>query len=1014
MQNYDYNAYNRANIPQVAYNKSSVYSGFQNPAIHNADSIKSIEPFFGPVENSNYLLNQDTTFKRNYQLPYAYPSRHLPYVSTVILGLTIDTSDFLTREPYGCPIQHTTDQVFEWNEIIFDESTLDYVPEEGIPTILRSAETKQRATISRRGKAMLLEHGFHFSPAGQVHYVRQIQQISNAIALTMSQSTLREMVRTLPKQMKYLSDLGKFNKPTREILAHFYDNFAPCQRMNKGLQSNVFDGINIIRDRGYSPNMLIVPQGGECFFNLQASDYNLKQFSGVDVAIPTGSDPYARVTSKFGLAILYTRAYKPGRAGAPLVDPLIRHRVYGEYFKAFQFPLSIMKPTEYRSYMRDVDIFDWNADRWGTLSLRDLVNAWMSFDDAGYIWGSNPTDGRYEIKKSDSGKMNRVFGTFDSQGWRIAKVYGEMVEEFLQDDFLSAQIDQILRPNEPGHDWKATLENIAVAGKFSIGGLNTAITRITGNVNKILNAPVGTGANVPATNAMTGIAVSLTPQAFGYVKQSSVTTTAPAIAIDLNVDQLHDKNLETMKTLSVSLDGLTKYTTVRNMKDIDQTGFAKRTAEVLSSGDLSKINDLLLTPLDQLTQKRTPARATELIGTLTTPEKSTVQTTPATAPIVESTTSKLGFYDVTADFVPVSVHTLQEIPQPESFDLSTPTGFLNYIAACELIQRSNIGVELRSYAETAAPVLNRVSALKNWNAQPLVRRVVKLFQKYISPTNTNFTGAFDPSNNVNHRKYLAGSILCMSQLCKDFFHALIDNDVYFPLNAIIARPWVTTQTATGILGKGGAGLGANMVGHEDTMWADDANTKMHIVTFTMNHRTIIWNPLQITLRSDLWVRQYTGGANLTPFTLATLKTMRTYNFRAGCSFDRQSWLPIFTPVGIDTNDIIDIRGRFDGEQEDTQHFITTSNHYDFFQSAQPNNNPMGSTETTTATYNTAMVQGTQMCYNHVSRQNDAVIMGVSHPLGADTYEGCRKDLERCAKPLLYQGYEQKPKYKIWK
>lgn len=1038
---FDLNAQSRANLPQVGFNKSSVFSGFPNQAITQAErDPKAYFPFFGPPEDNSYLLNQDTTFKRNYQYPYAYPSKHLPYVSTTIIGLTINTSDFLVKEPYGCPVERTTDQVFEWNELIFDEGTLDYVPEEGIPTILRSAETSQKATVQRRGKAILVEHGFVYTPKGQQHFVRQVQQISNAIALTMSESTLKAMIRTRPKQMKYLADTGHFAKPQREILRHYYDRFAPCQRADKGVDNAIYDAIAILRDRGYSPNMIIVPTGGECFFNLTPDDYAQYQFAGPDAIIPSKSDPYARVNSKNGLAVLYTRSYKTnGRAGAPLVDPLIRHRVFGEYFKMFQAPYSICKPSEYRSYMRDIDVFDWGIDRWGTISLKQAIEAWAGYDANGFVLGANPGERFLRISGpavNQSKPMDNLFGTVDQQGWRVAQCLGEVAKDFYSTELLFNQVEQLV----PENDQNVVNSRIEALAQYSLfAGLDAdtiyqAVDAITGAPENAMEVfsnrtgfrPMNAGGVVPrfvnrrtdgyddkledlrrAGNANL-IAQDMTVKgsssgvSFGYLLMPEKTTVTEAS--NLNIDQLHQSNIELLNKLGVAPETISKYNNARQLKELDQDGFVQRTNEILSSGDMTRLSDTFVQPLESLSNKKDLKRASDLIQTLCTPTKSiqaniSTSTAPATSTVSKSV---LGFYPVSENFKPVSPLTGESIDTPFNFDLSKPEGIKGLVAALKASNKNLIGAPLTALTTRTDPPANF-----DVDAFVLSERLRSLKARYLAAGQ-----AMDNANaQITTRKFVAGLVLLFSYLHRDAFKKIVDLDVYFPFNFLIARNWFTTQTSTGICGKGGRSLGINVVNNEDTMLGDDANTKMHIVTFTMNHATVIFNPLQLTLLEDLWVRAYTGGGNLTPFTVQQLKTMKDNQWRAGTSYDRASWLPIMVPIGQDVNDIIDIRGHFDGETSAPRHFITSQNHYSFFESVTPDNNPLGSTGTTTNSFNSAMVQGTQMCYNHQSHQNDSVIMGINHPLGPNIYTGCKKDLERCARPLKNQKYEQRPAYK---
>jgi hypothetical protein len=1050
------------NLPNVGFNRSAVFSEFNNNAITNADARKPQDfyPYFGKPESDEYLLNQDTTFKRNLQLPYAYRNKPNPYLSTVIIGLSIQTDDFLLTSPFGCPIEHTTDQTFQWGEEIWDEGPLDIVPEEGIPTIFRMAETSTTATTMRYGKSMLLEHGFMYTAKGQQHYVRQIQQISNAMKITMTACVIYEMLKTRPRQMKYLADVGHFSKPTREILRHYYSKFAAAQKSSKGIDDLIYDGKNVLKNRGHAANMLIVSTGGECFFNGVGPEKTNYQMAGPSATALNNSDPWEKTRNKWGVAINYTREYKVGsRAGAPMVDPLIRHRIYGEYFKAFQFPYSSCSPLEYKTCMRDVDIYNWEADQWGTISLRECVDNWMAFDTDDYILGANPNKAEIKLKPSPDGKMNTLFGTVGPRGWVVARYMGQLDPAFYSDDMIEKQTLQIL--GLPGVQAESRIRKLASkVPHIQAIGLEEICKRALIFLDKDeqeFKDPAGVGAQtefkasrfapknadkeMKATFISTNLgAGTLRELAFGYLLKPESLTTDSKTVESFDIDSLDKENLALLEKHAVSAENISKYTAAQTISGMDKSGFVKRTNEVLK-GDVSKINDDLMTPLTTLVSKASARKAPELIAMLCTPLKiSTEMTATKTSTVPE--TSALGFYPVSKDFVAVSPYTAEPTNTPFKLDLSSLDGLSGTIAALSLNSNAHephIGKELVPYKagaygegsndyedfpdDSIHPNLNGFKFSDKAFPQ-IQKRIYSLYEKYLKQydNNRNIPAPGDFSNQrynemnagasqENLLKYVIGVYLCFAPLHRNYFNYLLSENIYFPFNYIIARNWFTTQTNLGILGQGGSALGTVFTGNEDLMLGDDANTKMHIGTYTVNIRCVIFNPLMLLLLDDIWCKQYTGGGNLTPFKPEQLRVMKAHQFRAGTSYDRPSWFPIAVPIGQPIDDIIDVRGYFDKEVE-KKHFITTHNHTSFFEDLPATTNPGRDASNPKYSYNSAMVQGTQKCYNFVTRQNDAVIMGINHPLGPNIYTGCKKDLEARRDVLKEQNYEKQVQYKL--
>lgn len=357
---------------------------------------------------------------------------------------------------------------------------------------------------------------------------------------------------------------------------------------------------------------------------------------------------------------------------------------------------------------------------------------------------------------------------------------------------------------------------------------------------------------------------------------------------------------------------------------------------------------------------------------------------------------KIGFFNKNdKSFEALHPVTMQKLNSPYKFDISKKE---------DLRLLFDLNDKLKSQNQNISTPLGALKTTRD-NKGDLISNYLTAYELFTGGVSSKTIGS---SNNLSAK--IAFYLLNLP-IHKKTFEFFIDHDIFCPINLIISRLWLSWQTSTGILGKGGEGLGKNFIGHADMMLGDDANSKMHIGTFTMNHRCVIYNPLQLIILDDLWVRTYTGGGNLKALTKDELGKLSTHKFRAGTTYDRGSWFAIAVPVGETVDDIIDVRGRF--AKTDELQFTTTFTHYDMFKTITPNLNLYKDADPVENSYNSAMFQGTQRCYDFKEKCIDAYLLGLHHPLGVNIYSGCKQVLENRETVLKDQEYEKKSRYKIY-
>ncbi len=424
-----------SDIPPNIYINAADFNGrlgVPNHAVKDAFSNGSNpwEHWFGSPTFPEYMPNSDGRFSKSLQLPYAYQGKN-QFLEETIFGLINDNSEWLLAEPDGLPIEVAHTMSFTYSTTLYEEGMLDIEPEEGIARLMRSSTLSESGTLIRKGKCFEVEHGFHFTAPGQQSYYRQLQQIANASKLTMAFDTLTVLVRAKRNNVLWDNQQKRFDKPWRSLLADQFKKFARLQKDPDAGQLLVTSCKKILKDRNVTAETIIVPEGGEYFFR-GVGDENLDYaHAGPEGPRKKNTDPYS-VSQFYGLRIRYTRSFKSVSIGGNLIDPLMRHRVVGEYFKMFAPRIGTFETDDYKTSWRDIFIMDFNRDDWARITLQDVVKNLEIFDDGGELNDiSNYRSKQYINRDNNNLLLTDLFYTADEE--KVARL---------------ADIDPVFLPND--------------------------------------------------------------------------------------------------------------------------------------------------------------------------------------------------------------------------------------------------------------------------------------------------------------------------------------------------------------------------------------------------------------------------------------------------------------------------------------------------------------------------------------------------------------------------------------
>ena len=158
-----------------------------------------------------------------------------------------------------------------WDQIIFDNTLLGQVPEEGVSRLVTQQVSERRDHYIRYGLAFMLEHGFMKTERGRLCYRMNLEQIRNAILETAFLGVLNAYLQckqpsfmgSIRAGMQRLSQRGLAKALQQEV-----EQFAMIQKSEYGFDVLDALGKRALKLLGVTPNLWIVPEGMKMYLNL--------------------------------------------------------------------------------------------------------------------------------------------------------------------------------------------------------------------------------------------------------------------------------------------------------------------------------------------------------------------------------------------------------------------------------------------------------------------------------------------------------------------------------------------------------------------------------------------------------------------------------------------------------------------------------------------------------------------------------------------------------------------------
>ena len=306
--------------------------------ISNLTDQSRFQYYFGKIPKG-IKDHEDPYQHETHNLPEAYLGKNRFLMQTFDYLITKEGREFLTK--VILPFEHTDNINVAWEVFQFDKTIADIEPEQGMPRYVTQSHDMYSDTLTRRGLAFVIEHGFYTTEIGKKHYLMNIQQIVDAV----SDTCAYQVIRALLDEEDYYSQ-RELNESNVESIRREMSRFGIVQRGEHGmhiLDSDLKDAMSM---EGVSPTAYIFPARMSSYIRMR-DPYMTEHARGGVGSTNLQEDP-AILTFR-GTRVYECRYFETDYIEAPF-DPLEDEIVYNEY------------------YIEDDDcdlyIFDMNADNW--------------------------------------------------------------------------------------------------------------------------------------------------------------------------------------------------------------------------------------------------------------------------------------------------------------------------------------------------------------------------------------------------------------------------------------------------------------------------------------------------------------------------------------------------------------------------------------------------------------------------------------------------------------------------
>lgn len=389
-----------------------------NSAARGYDAISSrtvsnLQLLFGPRQNGIVPNPLDAVSYTHRTLPDLFRKEAVPIARAIDMQIIYQDEQFYTA--LILPWLYTDQINFEWDEWHFNVTTAARVPHEGISPLTRSQRSENGDTTVRYGLAFRMEVDNFVQRPDQ--FVRQLEALDACVKETVYADVVRALLRAQDYNKIWNQKYGTTDTNWAQVLDQERLDWCAIIKDEYQFAIKFEEMYRILRKTNITPNVLLVPPRSAIYISMVASQTDRYQIEQVTpdgqrrfIEGPRGLGEYR------GVRMFETKDFLLDSATEP-TQLLNRVNQIGEYNTMFFDPQRDLSGRQYKTSMRDIWIYNENADKFSRVSYAKALEHSMIWDTTGGMgWSAELRD--YLNSKTANGTTNipEGFPIRDRQG----------------------------------------------------------------------------------------------------------------------------------------------------------------------------------------------------------------------------------------------------------------------------------------------------------------------------------------------------------------------------------------------------------------------------------------------------------------------------------------------------------------------------------------------------------------------------------------------------------------------
>ena len=300
-----------------------------------SNSIKyadALEQCFGPRPHG--MPTDPVAARRPYEayfLPDAYKGRS-DYLLTTLIDAVVSGNSFVTGKCLPL-LQHDNPEI-TWSTMSFDNSFVDYEPEQGVPRLLTQRSATFQDHMARRGIAFVVNHGFANTEGGRLDFFYKLAHMKHVLQETLDQDGLIQIINCKNDYAMvsngYKDAFERQDGDAMRACERTIDNFACVQKGTGRGWVTLDESIKAEMARnGVQPDTWIVPPGMKSFAALEEA--SVEYYRAGPIASQNIERGGKQNDTFRGCEVNTCNSYRLDNAEVD-INPFVRDRVLGDYF----------------------------------------------------------------------------------------------------------------------------------------------------------------------------------------------------------------------------------------------------------------------------------------------------------------------------------------------------------------------------------------------------------------------------------------------------------------------------------------------------------------------------------------------------------------------------------------------------------------------------------------------------------------------------------------------------------